>query len=130
MVLLCLFWGEAFVPGIPINVNGLSYGVVPGSGRAGVRLFLPNSKLSNHSKLAAERVGRADAGKANLSEQLRASRRASQSDCKAQTVGRFSFFALLREASLGPQLVYGGKRFRVVRIRIKALVEFPGGVAR
>jgi len=69
MVLLCLFWGEAFVLGIPLNVNGLSYGVVPGSGRAGVRLFLPNSKQSNHSKLAGERIARADARLAIFIEQ-------------------------------------------------------------
>src|SRR5579863_930807 len=75
MVLLCLFWGKAFVPGIPINVNGLSYGVVPGSGRAGVRLFLPNSKLSNHSKLAGERIARADARQAIFMEQPHTIRR-------------------------------------------------------
>jgi hypothetical protein len=60
MVLLYLFWREGFVLSIRPNVNGLSYGVVPGSGRAGVRLFLPNSKPSNHNKLAGERIARAD----------------------------------------------------------------------
>ena len=60
MVPLCLFWREGFVLRIRPNENGVSYGVVPGAGRAGDRLFLPNSKLSNHSKLAGERIARAD----------------------------------------------------------------------
>jgi hypothetical protein len=63
-IMLCLFWREGFVLRIRPNENGVSYGVVPGSGRAGDRLFLPNSKLSNHSKLAGERIARADARQA------------------------------------------------------------------
>jgi hypothetical protein len=128
MVLLCLFWGEAFVLGIPLNVNGLSYGVVPGSGRAGVRLFLPNSKHSNHSKLAGERIARADARLAIFIEQPHAIRRGSMMRLRGSTGRDASRFWLPREASLGQELVYGSKRFRVVRIRIKALVEFLGGL--
>jgi hypothetical protein len=94
MVLLCLFWGEAFVPGIPLNVNGLSYGVVPGSGRAGVRLFLPNSKQPNHSKLAGERIARADARLAIFIEQPHAIRRGTMTEVeRLGEAGRFSFLA-------------------------------------